>query len=284
MQSPTIALLGQAIVNGIFAGAIYGLLGLGLSLSWGLLRQINLSVFAIAFSSGYLTYELNSRGVDPLVALLILPPIFFGVGVALQWGLERFKVASFNSLLITFGLTIIIEAVLQMIWTADVRRVESHYSEYRLRFAELFFPAPEVIALTLSVAVSLALWLVSRRTNIGKGMRAAAEDPAIAAAFGIDQKALALILGGVNAAVASLGGICIALVYSLSPGQIYSWLGVVFACVMLGGLARPLGPLIAGCAIGIVEALTMTVASPSWAPLVSFSLLLIVLLARPGRA
>ncbi len=284
MEFPPIALLGQAIVNGIFAGAIYGLLGLGLSLSWGLLRQINLTVFAVAFASGYLTYELNRRGVDPLVALLVLPPLFFAIGLGLQWGLERFKIDSFNSLLITFGLTIVIEAVLQIIWTADVRRVESHYSEYRIRFAELFFPAPELIALALSVSVSLALWHVSRRSDIGKGMRAAAEDPAIAAAFGIDQNSLALTLGGVNAAVASLGGICIALVYSLSPGQIYSWLGVVFACVMLGGLARPLGPLIAGCAIGIVEALTMTVASPSWAPLVSFSLLLVVLLARPGRA
>ena len=284
MEFPPIALLGQALVNGIFAGAIYGLVGVGLSLSWGLLRQINLTVFALAFLSGYLTYELNRRGLDPLLALLILPPLFFVIGVALQWVLERFKVTSFNSLLVTFGLTIIIEALLQMIWTADVRRVESHYSEYRVRFAELYFPAPELIALTLSVAVSVGLWQVSRRSDIGKGMRAAAEDPAIAAAFGIDQNGLALILGGVNAALASLGGICIALVYTLAPGQIYSWLGVVFACVMLGGLGRPLGPLIAGCAIGIVEALTMTVASPSWAPLVSFSLLLVVLLARPGRA
>jgi len=284
MDFPPIALLGQAVVNGIFAGAVYALLGLGLSLSWGLLRQINLSVFAIALSSGYLTYEMSSRGFDILLALLILPPLFFGLGVALQWGLERFKVASFNSLLITFGLTIIVEAVLQLIWTADVRRVESHYSDIKLRFADLFFPAPELIALALAVAVSLALWQVSRRTDIGKAMRAAAEDPAMAAAFGIDQNGLALILGGVDAAVAALGGIGIALVYTLAPSQIYGWLGVVFACVMLGGLARPLGPLIAGCAIGIVEALTMTVASPSWAPLVSFSLLLVVLLARPGRA
>ncbi len=284
MEFPPLSLLGQALVNGIFAGAIYGLLGLGLSLSWGLLRQINLAIFAMAFASGYLVFELAQRGVDPLMALLILPPAFFLLGYALQWGLERFRITAFNSLLVTFGLTIIIEAILQWVWTADARRLESHYSEYRLRVGELYLPAPELIALALSVTVSLGLLQVSRRSDIGKGMRAAAEDPAIAAAFGINQNGLALILGGVNAALAAMGGICIALVYTLAPGQIYSWLGVVFACVMLGGLARPLGPLIAGCAIGIVEALTMTVASPSWAPLVAFSLLLIVLLARPGRA
>ncbi|MGJ7583162.1 ABC transporter permease subunit, partial [Variovorax sp. RHLX14] len=70
---------------------------------------------------------------------------------------------------------------------------------------------------------------------------------------------------------------------TLSPSQIYAWIGVVFAAVMLGGLGRPLGPLIAGCIIGVTEAVTMTVTAPSWAPLVSFSLLMFVLLVRPGR-
>src|SRR5690606_28615375 len=102
--------------------------------------------------------------------------------------------------------------------------------------------------------------------------------------FGINQKGLALMLSGLNAALAGVAGVCIALSYTLAPAQIYTWIGVVFAAVMLGGLGRPLGPLIAGCIIGISEALTMAVTAPSWAPLVSFSLLIIVLLVRPGRA
>ena len=91
------------------------------------------------------------------------------------------------------------------------------------------------------------------------------------------------MLSGLNAALAGVAGVCIALAYTLSPSQIYAWIGVVFAAVMLGGLGRPLGPLIAGCIIGVTEAVTMAVTAPSWAPLVSFSLLMVVLLVRPGR-
>ena len=86
------------------------------------------------------------------------------------------------------------------------------------------------------------------------------------------------------AALAGVAGVCIALSYTLAPAQIYAWIGVVFAAVMMGGLGRALGPLVAGIVIGVSEAITMAVTAPSWAPLVSFSLLIVVLLVRPGRA
>lgn len=281
---PSVTLLAQAVVSGLFTGAIYGLLGLGLSLSWGLLRQINLAHFGLAFASAYLTYEMHAHGVDSLLALLILPPVFFCVGALIQWVMARFRVTPFNSLLITFGLTIIIEAGLQWIWTADYRRLETHYGDLKLRVAGIYLPLPEMMTLAISVCVAAVAWLAFRRSDIGKAMRAAAEDAPIAIAFGINEKALALGLAGLSAAFAAIAGVCIALTYTLAPSQIFAWIGVVFACVMLGGLGRPWGPLIAGCAIGIVEALTMAIAAPAWAPLVSFSLLLVMLLTRPGRA
>lgn len=281
---PSVTLLAQAVVSGLFTGAIYGLLGLGLSLSWGLLRQINLAHFGLAFASAYLTYAMSTHGIDSLWALLILPPIFFGVGAAIQWVMARFRVTPFNSLLITFGLTIIIEAGIQWIWTADYRRLETPYGDLKLRVAGIYLPLPEMITLAISVCVAAVVWLAFRRSDIGKAIRAAAEDAPIAVAFGIDEKALALGLAGLNAAFAAIAGVCIALTYSLAPSQIFAWIGVVFACVMLGGLGRPWGPLLAGCAIGVVEALTMAIAAPAWAPMVSFSLLLVMLLTRPGRA
>lgn len=285
MTLPSFTLLAQSILAGIFTGALYGLLGLGLSLSWGLLRQINLAHFALAFLGAYLTYQLASYGgVDPLLTLLMIIPLFFALGVAVHWVLARFKVTPFNSLLITFGLTIIIEALLQWIWTADYRRLDSIYAEHRFRVGELFLPLPELITLGLSIAIAVAIWLALKRSDLGKALRAAAEDAPIAAAFGINQRALALMLSGLNASLAGIAGVCIALSYTLAPSQIYTWIGVVFAAVMLGGLGRPMGPLIAGCIIGVSEAVTMAVASPSWAPLVSFSLLILVLLVRPGRA
>ena len=285
MYIPSATLLGQAILAGLFTGALYGLLGLGLSLSWGLLKQINLAHFALAFLGAYLTYQLSTfNGFDPLLTLLLIVPLFFVLGAGMHWVMSRFEITPFNSLLVTFGVTVIIEALIQWIWTADYRKLESSYAEHKLRIGSLFFPLPEMITLGLGVGIAVAVWFAMQRTDLGKAMRAAAEDAPIAASFGINQNALALGLSGMNAALAGIAGACLALTYTLAPSQIYTWVGVVFACVMLGGLGRPLGPLIAGCIIGVTEALTMAIIAPAWAPLVSFSLLIVVLLARPGRA
>jgi branched-chain amino acid transport system permease protein len=201
----------------------------------------------------------------------------------MRWLFARFSVIAFPSLLVTFGLVSIIEALIQWIWTADFRRLESGYGEVKFRIGALYFALPELLTLALALAVSLATWAWLRYTYTGKAMRAIAEDAPIAAAFGVDVSGLSLMLSGLSAAFAGIAGLCLALSYTLAPSQVYAWLGVVFAAVMLGGLGNPLGPLLAGIVIGVSEALTMAFTTPAWAPLVSFSLLIVVLLARPGR-
>jgi branched-chain amino acid transport system permease protein len=283
MTFPSATLLAQSALSGLFVGALYGLLGLGLSLSWGLLRQINLSHFALAFLSAYLCFQLSSGGMDPLLTLALIVPAFFLLGVGTQWVFARFEISAFNSLLVTFGLTVIIESVIQTIWTADFRKLESAYGNVRFKLGPLYVPGPELLTLALALALSLGVWAALRYTDLGKALRAAAEDGAIAQACGVNHAALSLLLSGVCAALAGVAGVCIALCYTLAPAQIYAWIGVVFAVVMMGGLGSALGPLVAGIVIGVSEALTMAVTAPSWAPLVSFSLLIVVLLARPGK-
>jgi branched-chain amino acid transport system permease protein len=281
---PSAALLSQSVLSGVFVGALYGLLGLGLTLSWGILRQINLAYFALTFLAAYLCYQLAAvGGIDPLATLLIIAPSFFLIGVALQWVLGRFRVSPFNSLLVTFGLTVIVESIIQSIWTADFRRLESVYGSARLQFGPLYVPAPELITLGLSAALSFALYAALRYTDLGRAMRAAAEDGPIASAFGVNRRFIALVLSGICAMLSAVAGVCLALSYTLAPSQIYAWIGVVFAAVMLGGVGRPMGPLLAGIVIGVSEALTMALIAPSWAPLVSFSLLILLLVVRPDR-
>jgi branched-chain amino acid transport system permease protein len=281
---PSATLLAQSILSGVFVGALYGLLGLGLSLSWGLLRLINLAHFAFAFLAAYLCYQMATMGMDPLLTLLVIVPLFFAIGAALHAAMMRFQITPFNSLLVTFGLTGIVEALIQTVWTADFRKLESAYGEHRFKIAGLFVPLPELITLLLAVSLSLAVWAVLRYTDLGRALRASAEDAPIAAAFGINQRRNALLLAGTCSALASVAGVCLALGFTLAPSQIYAWIGVVFAAVMLGGLGRALAPLIAGVVIGVSEAVTMAVTAPSWAPLVSFTLLIAILLLRPGRA
>jgi branched-chain amino acid transport system permease protein len=135
----------------------------------------------------------------------------------------------------------------------------------------------------LAVSLSGAIWAVMRFTDFGKAMRAMAEDGPIAVAFGINEKFISKMLAGLCAALAAVAGVCLALTFTLTPSQIFSWVGVVFASVMLGGLGSPWGPLLAGILIGVSEAVTMTITAPSWAPIVSFSLLILMLLLRPGK-
>ena len=280
---PSATLLGQSALSGIFAGALYGLFGLGLTLSWGMLRQINLAHFALVFLGAYLSYQLAAAGLDPLVTLAITAPAFFVVGVALHALLTRFKVTPLNTLLVTFGFTVMIEALTQWIWSADFRRLDSHYAGVKWKIGELYVNLPELLTLGVAVALAAGMWALLRYSDLGKALRAIAEDAPMAAAFGINEKLLCLLLSGLCAAFAAVAGICLALSHTLAPSQIYAWIGVVFAVVMIGGLGNPLGPLVAGLIIGITEALTMAFTAPAWAPLVSFSLLIGALLIRPEK-
>jgi len=180
---PSAALLGQSVLAGIFAGALYGLLGLGLTLAWGLLRQINLAHFALVFLGGYLTYQLAAAGLDPLLTLALIAPAFFILGVALHALLARFKVSPLNTLLVTFGFTVMLESLLQWIWSADFRRMESHYAGVKWKLGELFVSLPELITLAVAGALALGMWALLRYTDLGRALRATAEDAPMAAAF-----------------------------------------------------------------------------------------------------
>jgi branched-chain amino acid transport system permease protein len=284
MAFPSWTLLSQSVLSGVFTGALYGLLGIGLGLSWGLLRTINLTHFAFAFLSAYICYQLAVVAkVDPLLALAGIVPLMFALGAGLHWLTDRFRLTPFSSLLLTFGCMGIVESLMQTLWTADPRKLESHYAEMKFRLGPLYLPVPEVLTLLLAVGISVAVWAVLRFTDLGKALRASAEDAPVAAAFGINQHRNGFLLAGSCSAIAGVAGVCIALSSSISPSQMYAWVGVVFAAVMLGGLGSALGPLVAGMVIGVSEAVTMAVTSPSWAPLVSFTLLILILLVRPGR-
>jgi branched-chain amino acid transport system permease protein len=281
---PSLTLLGQAVISGLLAGGLYSLLALGLSLSWGLLRLVNLAHFALAFLGAYLTYQLGTAfRLDPWLAVLLIVPAFFVLGAALHLVFARFRVGELTSLLVTFGITVILESVIQWFWTADFRRYETAYGTASTRVGPLFIPTLELLACLTAAGLAVGTWAWLRFTYVGKALRASAEDPAIAAAFGVNHRVQALVLSGVSAAYAGIAGGYIALISTLAPAQIWAWVGVVFAVVIIGGLANPIGALLAGLLIGLSESLTMAVVTPAWAPLVSFSVLICLLILRPGR-
>ena len=282
MAHVSLSLLEQSLITGLLAGGLYGLLALGLSLSWGLLRLVNLGHFAIALLGAYLTWWMGTVfGIAPWWAGLLIIAAFFVYGIGLHWVFMRFGVTEMQSMLITFAFAVIVESTLQFLWTADFRRYETAWGTQSWVIGSLYVPKLSLIAFLVAGALAWATWAWLRYTYVGRALRACAEDAPIATAFGINHRGLSFLLSGLCAAYAGVAGVFIALIATLAPSQIWAWVGVVFAVVIIGRLGNPIGALMGGVLIGVCEALTMAVINPSWAPLVSFSVLIALLLFKP---
>ena len=277
--------IAQAALTGALIGGLYALMATGLSVTWGVLRVINLAHFAMILLGAYLTYQLaTSTGLDPILTVLITGPVLFVVGAAVQWAYDRLHVAEFTSLLVSFGLLIIAIQAVTLIWSADFLRMPGDVNPYATEswtVGRFVFPVTTVLAFGLALVLVAALHLVLRRTFAGRGMRAIAQDRAIAAAFGVDHQRLSLVLGGVAGASAAAAGMVFALTNALSPTAAYEWFGIVFAVVILGGIGQVVGTFAAGIAVGVVSAVVSAAWSPATAPIVLFSAIVLALVLRP---
>jgi branched-chain amino acid transport system permease protein len=278
-------LLGQALISGILLGGLYAILAIGLSLTWGMLKVINLAHFTFTFLAAYITYQLStSFGIDPFLTVFVTAPIFFLVGIGLQWCFNKFDVSEFNSLLVSFGLFIILQAVMSALWTADYRRIDfavNPYAQESFWVGPFALPIPQFSSfIAATILAGLTLYVLNF-TYTGKALRAISQDRDMAAAFGVNYQKMSILLMGVSTAYAAVAGVFIAMIFALFPEAGIEWIGVVFAVVILGGLANVPGAVGAGLLIGVVQALTTAVANPGMAPLVTFTLLIVALLFKP---
>lgn len=275
----------QAAFSGILVGGLYALMAIGLSLTWGMLKVINLAHFGMILLSAYLTYAIaTGLGIDPLLTIVATAPVMFVLAAGLQWAFQRFRVSEFNSLLISFGVLIMLVQTISNVWTADFRRLGSDvnpYSSGALSIGPLAFPMPTLLAFVTALALVIALELALERTFAGRAVRAFSEDPPIAAAFGIDHRRIGILLAGVAGVTAALAGMLFAIGGSMTPSTALEWVGLVFAVVILGGIGNVAGTLLAGALVGIVTGLVTVLWSPSAAPLVVFSIVVLALLFRP---
>lgn len=274
----------QALITGALVGGIYALLATGLTLSWGLLRTINLAHFSLVLLAAYATHTLSTAGWDPLATVLLTMPVFFGLGVLMQYVTERLRLDEFTTLIISFGLFLIFEHGMKLVWSADFRRLPLDVNPYFMmawQVGPFTFPVLQVVGCAVAMAVSFGVHHLLFRTTLGAAVRAAAQDPAVAAAFGIHFGKIARLLSGVAIATAAAAGWLLGLLYVIFPAAAEQWIGVTFAIVILGGLGNPLGTLAAGMIVGVAEALTSTLGDPSTARLVSLVILTAALLFRP---
>ena len=275
----------QAALTGVLTGGLYALMALGLSLTWGMLKLINLAHFGLILLGAYLTYQLTtSWGLDPLLTLVVSAPALFVAGAALFWAFDRLGVSEVNSLLVSFGVLVITIQVASNVWSEDFRRIESSANRYAtrsLKAGDFVFPVPTLLAFGIAVVLTVALHATLQRTFTGRALRAFAEDRTVAAAFGIDHRRLGILLAGGAGATAAVAGLLWSLSNAITPSTPFGWFGTIFAVVILGGIGNVAGTLLAGVLIGTLSSVVAVVWSPAAAPLALFSAIVAALLFRP---
>jgi branched-chain amino acid transport system permease protein len=275
----------QSALTGLLLGGLYALMAAGVSVSWGVLRIINLAHFGLILISAYLTFQLASGwGLDPILTLTVTVPAMFVLGAALQWAYDRLGISELNSLLASFGLLIVTVQAVSNVWSADFQRMSAAVNPYAtasVAVGRLVFPVTTLLAFVIAVTFIGAAELALRRTFVGRALRAFAEDRMIAGAFGIDHRRLGVLLGGLSGVTAAVAGMLFALANALTPATAFEWFGIVFAVVILGGIGHLTGTLAAGVLVGALSGVVSAQLSPAATPFVLFSAIVLALLLRP---
>lgn len=283
------AIVIQQLAFGLFVGGTYGLAAVGLSLVFGVLKVLNVAHGELLMLGGYVSFWLFTLfGIDPFVSALITGPVLLGVGLALNQGLFRWveqldeEAKINNSLLISFGLTLVLQNLAQLLWTADERSVTTAYGGAGFVVGGVVLPYARIGGLAVAAGTILALDLFLRRTYFGKAVRATAEDWQAAALAGVDVQRTYLVTFGIGAGLAGIAGSLVSVGYSIAPSIGAAWMLKALVVVVLAGLGSIYGTLIAGLLLGVTEALAVFVIGASYREVVGLVLFLLVLLLRPS--
>ena len=283
------AIVIQQLAFGLFVGGTYGLAAVGLSLVFGVLKVLNVANGELLMLGGYVSFWLFTLfGIDPFVSALITGPVLLGVGLALNQGLFRWveqldeEAKINNSLLISFGLTLVLQNLAQLLWTADERSVTTAYGGASFVVGGVVLPYARIGGLAVAAGTILALDLFLRRTYFGKAVRATAEDWQAAALAGVDVQRTYLVTFGIGAGLAGIAGSLVSVGYSIAPSIGAAWMLKALVVVVLAGLGSIYGTLIAGLLLGVTEALAVFVIGASYREVVGLVLFLLVLLLRPS--
>ncbi len=278
----------QAIVSGLFIGMAYAVLGVGFSLTWGVTKVINLSHCVFALVGAYIAYWLlHLYGVDPLVSLLVIVPVLFLLGLAMHHIVikptaKRTKDITSASMVLTFGLILILENLLLVFCKADPRVVTTSYTARSLFVGDVAFPMSSLISFGLAVVTIGAMYFFLHQTYTGKAVRAVWQDREGAMLSGINVDQVTAITYGVALATAGVGGVCMVLMYSISPTIGFSWLVFVFLLAILGGVGSVIGAAVGGLIVGLTIGICSALLPLSWVNLVLFVMLIVVLLVKPA--
>ncbi len=277
----------NAIVAGLLLGGFYAAVSVGVSISFGMLDVVNIAHPAFIILGSYVAYIVNDRfGIDPIAAALALSPLFFLLGAALYRVyyicFEKRGQESLRGLAFFFGILFITEVALVLVFGVDYRMASTAYSETTWRLSQVDFPLRLVVPFAVSMAMVLAVQAFLTRTFFGRAVLAVAQDPLALRLMGVKTYRVKELAFALSIATAGVAGSFLIVIQPVQPAIGREYIGLVFAVCVLGGMGSIWGTLVGAFILGLAESFTSTFFGPSWAPAVSFGLLLGTLAVRPS--
>lgn len=274
----------EVMVNGLLTGAVYAMIALGLTLVYGVLHIINFAHGALLTVCMFAVWGLHAwLRLDPYLSIALLAPLFFVLGYALQ----RLVIGPASRgddgsiLLVTLGLSIILENVLLAVFRSDTRSIDTEYSFNSIEIGPLLLSQPRVFGFFGSVLVALLLWLQLTRTDTGRAIRAVAKEKLGASLTGINVAHIYAVTFGIGCACLAVAACLLMPTFYVNPRIGSAFVLVAFTIVVLGGMGSIPGALIGGLFIGVVESLSGLFLGESLGQIGIFLIFIIVLLVRP---
>lgn len=281
------ALLFNAIVAGLLLGGLYAAMSVGISISFGMLDVVNIAHPGFIILGSYIAYIVNSRyGFDPIAVAVILSPLFFLLGSVLYRVyyvcFETRGQESLRGLAFFFGILFITEVALILVFGVDYRTVSGAYTDTTWRLGVIDFPLRLVVPFFVSLVMVIGLQLFLTHTFFGRAVLAVAQDQLALRLMGVDPVRIRERAFALSIATAGIAGALLIVIQPLEPSIGREYIGLVFAVCVLGGMGSIWGTLAGALVLGLAESFTATFFGPSWAPAVSFGMLLLTLAFRPS--
>lgn len=276
----------QVFILGLLLGGVYALMASGLTLLFGVMRIVNLAHAAFTIVAAYLAfYAFDLYDIDPLVSVLITMPVMFGLGLVVYLSLfpriEGSPRFAEMTVLMTFGLALVMEGLLGFFFTGIFRSARPEYATDAILWGDLFIPTGQLLALVVSVILLTGLWLFLRFTRIGSGVRATMQNRTAAQIVGVNVRRISAISFGLGMALAGASGSLISYLFPFFPAQHWRWVALLLALIVLGGLGSLKGAVIGAVALAVAAAFVTDWFGPNWSPMTFYLALFVILLVRP---
>ncbi len=275
----------QSLLSGILVGGVYALIGIGLTIIFGVMRVINFAHGDLLMLGMYLTYFFfASMGIDPFLSIVLTAPVMFVLGAFLQKVFINRVLNALpqNQILLTIGLGLVMSNTVMLLFTSDYRILTTSYSSSALHVAGISISTPLLLSFAITVAITAFLYWFLLKTDTGQAIRATAQDRDAAQLMGIDVKRMSVLATGMGTALAATAGALISPTYYIFPQVGSSFTLKAFVVVVLGGMGSIVGATLGGVVVGATESLAAVYISSGLKELVVFVLFLLVLLFRPA--